>query len=125
MATGELYKSMEFAYRISASYISVIVKTTLPILSKKLIPIFMPNPTERDFKRLSDDFWNLWDFPNCIGTIDGKHVRIKCPDNSGSLFFNYKQHFSIVLLALVRSKLQIYCSGYRLLWKRRLSLIHI
>lgn len=61
----------------------------------------MPNPTERDFKRLSDDFWNLWDFPNCIGAIDGKHVRIKCPDNSGSLFFNYKQHFSIVLLALV------------------------
>lgn len=64
----------------------------------------MAPPTEERWKEITRDFENLWNFPNCIGATDGNHVRIQAPANSGSLFYNYKDFFSVILLAVCDAK---------------------
>lgn len=80
---------------------SKIVAEVVQVIWKVLQPLHMKITDVDDFKRIADDFYNIWNFPNCIGSIDGKHVRINCPAHSGSMFYNYKQFFSIVLQGLV------------------------
>lgn len=60
----------------------------------------MPAPSAKDFLQISNDYKHLWNFPNCIGALDGKHVRIKRPKHSGTMYYNYKQFYSIVLQAV-------------------------
>ena len=57
--------------------------------------------TESEWLKISDDFFKKWQFPHCIGAMDGKHIAIQAPPNSGSLYYNYKHFFSVVLLAVV------------------------
>ncbi|PNF38605.1 hypothetical protein B7P43_G03964, partial [Cryptotermes secundus] len=57
--------------------------------------------SEEDWRRIANGFYQRWNFPQCVGAIDGKHVLLQAPFNSESKFFNYKKSFSIILLALV------------------------
>ncbi|XP_036340161.1 protein ALP1-like isoform X2 [Rhagoletis pomonella] len=61
----------------------------------------MPIPDESRWKSIEGDFSQKWNYPNCIGALDGKYVQIFAPPKTGSLYFNYKKFFSIMLLALV------------------------
>lgn len=61
----------------------------------------MPQPTNETLKKNAESFLFRWNYPNCVADIDEKHIWIKYPKNSGSLYFNYKEYFSIVLLAIV------------------------
>ncbi|CAH1980820.1 unnamed protein product [Acanthoscelides obtectus] len=63
--------------------------------------IYLPEPTENIWKKCAEGFENRWGFPNCIGSVDGKHVTIKRPNNSGSNYWCYLHKYSIVLMAIV------------------------
>ena len=60
----------------------------------------MPCPNEEMWLNIADQFYEKTNFPNCVGAVDGKHIRIRAPNRSGSQYFNYKKLFSIVLMAI-------------------------
>jgi hypothetical protein len=60
---------------------------------------YMPTPTEENWKLIAQRFYSLWNLPNCLGALDGKHIRIEKLPGSGSSNFNYKMYHSIVLFA--------------------------
>ncbi|XP_066590600.1 uncharacterized protein [Prorops nasuta] len=101
LATGDSFKTISYSFRIGHSTVGEIVKATCRTIVDILMEEVMPQPSEEIWRNIARDFENLWNFPNCIGAIDGKHVVIEAPANTGSIYFNYKHTFSIVLLALV------------------------
>lgn len=100
LVSGETQSSMQFDTRISQQRISFILAQVFRAIKKNLMHL-MPVPNESDWKKHANLFFEKWNFPNLIGGIDGKHIRILSPPNSGSMYFNYKGFFSVVLLALV------------------------
>lgn len=104
LATGEILRSMAFHYRVSHSWISRITTKCLNSIVDRLLLEAIPPPTTETFDKNIRDFFSLWNFPNCCGAIDGKHVRIRCPNKAGSLYYNYKDFNSIVLLAIVDAR---------------------
>ncbi len=56
--------------------------------------------TEAEWKEVEKTY-RRWNFPHCVGAMDGKHVVIEAPMNCGTEYFNYKNQHSIVLFALV------------------------
>lgn len=101
LATGESFRSLAFQFRVHYSTIGRIVGKCLGSIISHFLEEAIPTPTSGSFKQVIDDFFIKWNFPNCCGAIDGKHVRIKCPPGAGSAFFNYKDFHSMVLLAIV------------------------
>lgn len=91
---------MGWSYKIGRASARVIVLDTCEIIWNILSPLYVCKPNREDYKQISQDFENMWDLPNCVGAIDGKHIAIQCPPHSGSQFYNYKNFFSLVLLAI-------------------------
>ncbi|XP_043247587.1 protein ALP1-like [Amphibalanus amphitrite] len=101
LASGMEFAALAPTYRLGERTVRAIVWDTCAAIVAVLGPEVLPAPTEATWRRSEAAFNQLWDFPNCVAAIDGKHVLIKAPANSGSEYFSYKKTFSTVLLAAV------------------------
>ncbi|XP_068094390.1 uncharacterized protein [Hyperolius riggenbachi] len=104
LATGRSLQDLKFSTGISPQALGLIIPETCEAIINCLKNEYMKFPkTSEEWLTLASDFERIWHFPNCGGAIDGKHIRITPPPNSGSYYFNYKHFFSIVLMAIVNA----------------------
>ena len=89
-------------FRISPTSISRIINETSSALWNCLLAEkYISHPeNEIEWSAVANEFERKWNFPNCIGAMDGKHIVMQAPARSGSYFFNYKKSHSIVLMAV-------------------------
>ncbi|GBP08070.1 Protein ALP1-like [Eumeta japonica] len=109
LGTDCSFGEISYNYRLGKFTVTGIVRVVCKALWKKLINKIMPEATKDLWKKIAQEFERYANFPNCIGAIDGKHIRVIKPIDSGSLYHNYKYLFSIVLLGVCDAN---YCFTY-------------
>lgn len=110
LATGNSYKSLAFDFRVAHNTISLFVpEVCRAILEEYRDEVFRTPRTPAEWAVVAQRFQDRWNFPHCCGAIDGKHIAIKKPPQTGTLYYNYKGFFSMVLLGVVDA-------DYKFLW---------
>lgn len=101
------YPTISFSFRFGRSTVCKIIQETTDGIWDALKEVYFKAPsTTKNWIDISKEFEQEWNFPNCLGAIDGKHIAMECPQNGGSAYFNYKNFHSIVLMAICDAK---YC----------------
>lgn len=92
------------AFRVGRETARGVILETCDAIKIVLEPLVLKMPSQEEWLKISKDFERLWDLPNCIGAVDGKHIAMQAAPNSGSLFYNYKHYHSLVLMAVCDAK---------------------
>ncbi|XP_050504168.1 uncharacterized protein LOC126889520 [Diabrotica virgifera virgifera] len=101
IGSGDSYRSIAYSYRMGDRTVAKIVNEISVAIWTNMQPLYLAKPTTEMWKAMSLDFEKKWHFPHCVGAVDGKHIVIQKPPKTGSSYYNYKQHCSIVLMATV------------------------
>ena len=54
--------------------------------------VYLKLLSENEWCAITDAFADKWQLPNCTRAIDEEHGNITCPQEGGSLYYNYKGH---------------------------------
>lgn len=110
LATGASYRDLAFAFRVAHNTISLFIPEVCQAIFEEYQAEMWNTPqTPDEWRPVAEGFRDKWNFPHACGAIDGKHIAITKPGKTGSLYYNFKGFFSIVMLAVVDA-------NYKFIW---------
>lgn len=99
---GESLRTLSHQFRISHNLISTIIPAVCQAIYQVLQPTYIRLPaTTEEWRKVATDFHKRWNFPMCIGAIDGRRILISRMSNLDSKNCDDKSHCSMILMAIV------------------------
>lgn len=74
LATGNNLRSLGYAFRVGHSTATESVNTITAALVQVLNGDVLKKPSTEEWRTKTIEFYNQWNFPNCVGAADGKHM---------------------------------------------------
>ena len=72
-----MMKSLVYNYRVSEASVSGIIAETCEAILDSLVCCSFDLLREEKCKSVEIGFSSKWNFPNCIGALDGKHCVVQ------------------------------------------------
>ena len=95
------YRTISELFGIGKATACVIVNDTCQAIVKYLMPRFVTMPQGDRLKVVIRGVEARWSFPQVAGVIDGTHIPILRPQESGTDYYNQKGFYSVVMQAVV------------------------
>lgn len=103
LATNSDYRTIGHLFGISKESVCVIADEFRTVMAEIMLPRYIKIPTGEDLHKVMETFQQKWDFPQCVGAVDGSHIIIKAPTSFHVDYYNRKGWYSIILQGIVDS----------------------
>ena len=90
LVTGDAHITIGLSYRLTPTTVGGIIRETTQVIWNCLVEkghMNAPRPT-REWRQIPAEFTEQWNFPHCVGAIDGRRVNIQSPARSSLTYFN-------------------------------------
>ena len=81
------------AFGLLRSTVSNVIRRVCYAICEHMGPLLIRLPKTEEGK--TKNFFNFWQFPQCLWAVDGTHIDIKQPSDNASDFINRKGRFSL------------------------------
>ena len=83
------------SFGLGKAAVSKVICRVTSVISEKRDPKYIVLPkTKEEFEEHVRNFYNRYGFPQCIGAVDGTHIKIKRPVDSPTDYVNRKGNFT-------------------------------
>ena len=84
------------SFGLGKATVSKVIRRVTSVISEELGPKYIVLPkTKGEVEELARKFYNRYGFPQCIGSVDGKHIKIKRLVDNPTDYVNRKGNFTL------------------------------
>ena len=101
LGTNVEYRTISHLFGVGVSTVYVVLHKLCSSVVNDMTAKYIQIPAEEHLRRIINGFLTKWDFPQCIGAIDGSHIPNIAPKEHSLEYFNRKGYHSVLLRVLI------------------------